>query len=143
MILVDVNVALYAYDVASPWNSRARPWLEAAVGGATEVRFGLQSILAFIRISTSPAVFETPLEPREATAIAVSWLDHPNVGLASPGDRHWAILADLAEAGQVRGAGMMDAHLAALAIEHGATLATTDRGFARFPGLRFENPIAE
>ena len=77
-----------------------------------------------------------------AIAVIESWLSRPTAGIESPGDRHWRILADVRRGGQARGPMPMDAHLAALAIEHGATLATTDRGFARFAGLRFRNPIA-
>jgi toxin-antitoxin system PIN domain toxin len=87
-------------------------------------------------------VFERPLDTAEAIAIAGSWLTRPTGGMVTPGERHWRTLADVALAGQARGPRLMDAHLAALAIEHGATLMSTDRGFARFPGLRWKDPIA-
>lgn len=142
MILVDANLLLYAYDTSSPEHKPARGWLESVINGEDHVGLGLQTILAFIRIGTNPDVFERPLASTDAIAIVSSWLERPMVGMASPGDRHWQILSDVAASGQARGARLMDAHLAALAIEHGATLATTDRGFGRFPGLRFRNPIA-
>ena len=141
MILVDANLLLYAYDDSSPRHSAARGWLEDVLSGDERVGLGLQAILAFIRISTNLSVYEEPLRPGDAIAIVSSWLERPFVDLVSPGDRHWQILSDVADGGQARGPVLMDAHLAALTIEHGATLATTDRGFARFPGLRFKNPI--
>ena len=141
MILVDANLLLYAYDTSSPDHDAARVWLEAAINGDERVGIGLQVILAFMRIATHPGVFERPLSSTDAIAIVGSWLQRPQVAIASPGDRHWQTLADVAASGQARGARLMDAHLAALAFEHGATLLTTDRGFARYPGLRFRNPI--
>lgn len=142
MILVDANLLLYAYDASSPQHAAARGWLEELLSGDERVGLGLQTILAFIRISTNIDVFERPLQTANAIAIVSSWLERPYVDVVPTGDRHWQILSDVAAGGQARGARLMDAHLAALTIEHGATLATTDRGFARFPGLRFRNPIA-
>lgn len=142
MILIDANLLLYAYDASSTRHDAARQWLEAAFNGDDQVGLALQSILAFIRIGTNRDVFERPLRSEDAIAIVSSWLERPQVRMAALGDRHWQLLADLAERGQARGTQLMDAHLAALTIEHGATLATTDRGFGRFPGLRFRNPIA-
>jgi toxin-antitoxin system PIN domain toxin len=142
VILVDANLLLYAYDSSSPQHDRARPWLERAFGGTESVRVALVSLLAFLRISTSRAVFRRPFRPDQAIAIVAGWLELPAVGLAEPTPRHWSLLETLARGGQARGPLLMDAHLAALAIEHGATLCTTDRDFARFPRLRFQNPIA-
>jgi toxin-antitoxin system PIN domain toxin len=141
LILVDANLLIYAYDVSSPRHVAARQWLEEALVGVEPVQFPLQSVLAFVRIGTDPRVFERPLDSTEAIAIVDSWLTRPTARLVTPGDGHWRILADVARAGQARGPRLMDAHLAALAIEHGATLMSADRGFARFPGLRFRNPI--
>jgi toxin-antitoxin system PIN domain toxin len=141
VILVDANLLLYAYHATSPRHQPARAWIEATFNAEGRVGIGLQSILAFIRIGTNPDVFERPLGAEAAISIVASWLERPNVGVVAPAERHWQILADVAKRGQARGPRLMDAHLAALAIEHGATLATTDRGFGRFPGLRFINPI--
>lgn len=141
MIVVDANLLLYAYDASSSRHDDARDWLEAAFNGHEQLGLALQTILGFIRISTNLDVFERPLRSEVAITIVSSWLERPKVRIAAPGDRHWEILTDLANRGQARGAQLMDAHLAALAIEHGATLATTDRGFGRFPGLRFGNPL--
>jgi uncharacterized protein len=99
-------------------------------------------VLAFLRITTNARILEQPLSVIEASDIVDELLEQPLVGLIHPGPRHWTVLRDLMAAGQVRGPLVSDAHLAALTIEHGATLATTDRDFARFPGLRVTNPLS-
>ena len=106
------------------------------------MRFAWLTLWAFLRISTHPRVFERPLTTEEAAGAISSWLAQPNAGILEPGDRHWTILQELMREGQVAGPLIMDAVLAALAIEHGATLQTTDRDFARFPGLEWTNPLA-
>lgn len=139
MILVDANVLLYAYDRTSPRHGPARRWLEEALSGDEQIRLPLMTLVAFLRISTNPTVYRRPLRPSRALAILVSWMARPNVSIASPSERHWSILGEVAAKGQARGPMLMDAHLAALTIEHGATLVTTDRDFGRFPGLRFRD----
>lgn len=141
MILIDANLLLYAYDASSPRHEQARAWLESTLTGDEEVRFSLLTLLAFVRIATNPAVFERHLPTAEAIGCVREWLDLPNVAVADPTARHWSLLDDVATAGQARGPLVMDAHLAALAIEHGATLCTTDRDFARFPTLRSRDPL--
>jgi toxin-antitoxin system PIN domain toxin len=143
VILVDANLLLYAYDSSSTQHKRARRWLESTFAGTESVRLALVSLLAFLRIGTSRAVFRRPFRPEEAIGIVAAWLELPAVGLAEPTPRHWSLLETLARSGQARGPLLMDAHLAALAIEHGATLCTTDRDFARFPKLRIRNPLAD
>jgi toxin-antitoxin system PIN domain toxin len=142
VILIDANVLLYAQDSTSDRHEPARRWVERTLTDEPDVRFGLTTLLAFARIGTDPRVFREPLSPAEALQIVTDWLDRPNVAIASPGTRHWAIVTELAVLGQARGPLLMDAHLAALAIEHGAKLATTDRDFARFPRLRLVDPLA-
>jgi len=142
VILVDVNIALYANDESSPRHPAARAWLEGALNGDDEIRFALSSLLGFLRISTNPAIFVRPLSTSAAFLEVQRWLALPNVGIVSPTDRHWVAFAEIARSGQAKGPLLMDAHLAALAIEHGATLATTDRDFSRFPGLRTIDPLA-
>ena len=100
------------------------------------------TLWAFLRISSNPHVFERPLSSAEGAEIVSSWLAQPTVAILEPGERHWEILQALMRDGQTSGERVMDAALAALAIEHGATLQTTDRGFARFRGLRCVNPLA-
>lgn len=143
MILIDANLLLYAYDSSSPRHDRAREWLEDVLSGEEEVRFALTSVLAFLRIGTHSAVFRSPFTAAEAISIVGSWLNQPGVALAQPTDAHWSVLDDLCRAGQARGPILMDAHLAALAVEHGASLCTTDRDFARFPRLRLIDPLIE
>jgi len=106
------------------------------------VRFSWLTVWAFLRIATNPRVFERPLSMAEAEYHVSSWLAQPVAGILEPGERHWEILQQLTAQGQASGPLVMDAALAAIAIEHGATLCTTDRDFARFPGLTWTNPIA-
>jgi len=142
VILIDSNILLYACDSLAPSHARARAWLEDAVAGDDQIGLPLLSILAFLRLATNPSVFKVALDSAVAIGVIESWLSRPNVSIVVPSERHWRVLSEVAAAGQARGPQLMDAHLAALAIEHGATLMTTDRGFARFPGLRFRNPVA-
>ena len=141
MTLVDANVLLYAYDADSPRHAPARGWLDAELSSGRPVRFALVTLLAFVRIASDRRVFERPLAPSEACALIESWLNQPNVQMLRPGARTWRLLARLCESGQAQGGLVMDAHLAALAAEHGACIATTDRDFTRFPGVAVLNPL--
>jgi toxin-antitoxin system PIN domain toxin len=141
VILVDANLLLYAYDISSPVHERARVWLEEILGSEDEVGVALVSLLAFLRVGTNPTVFERPMTVDDATGVISRWLTRPNVGIVQPTRRHFELVAELARSGKARGPLLMDAHLAALSIEHGATLFTSDRDFARFRGLRLEDPI--
>ncbi len=143
MILLDANILLYAYDEKASQHSRARAWLEDALTGPRPVHLAWVAILAFLRISTDRKAFLQPLDMREAADAVEGWLSRPQVGLLSPGERHWEILRGLLRDGQTGSRLVTDAHLAALAIEHGVTLCTTDRDFARFPDVRTSNPLAE
>ena len=142
MILVDANLAIYAYNERDPRHATARSWLEASIGGSEPVGFAMVTLLAFVRISTDSRLHREPLSTATAFGIIRSWLGHPNVRMVAPTERHWSTFEDVAAYGQARGPMLMDAHLAALAIEHGATLATTDRDFSRFSGLRTIDPLA-
>ncbi len=141
MILVDANLLLHAYNPRSADHDRSRAWLEQALSGTALVRFAWVTLWAFIRIATSPRVFEQPLTLAEADEIVSSWLAQPMVGVLEPADRHWPLLQRLLAEGQAAGPLAMDAALAAIAVEHGATLYTTDRDFSRFPGLSWTNPL--
>ena len=142
MILVDANLLLYAYDPNAAEHEASRLWLEATLSGSALVRFSWLTLWGFLRIITNPRVFEHPLTIAEAEGHVSAWLAQPSAGILEPGERHWEILRQLARDGQATGPLVMDAALAAIAIEHGATLCTTDRDFARFPDLTWTNPIA-
>jgi toxin-antitoxin system PIN domain toxin len=143
MILVDANLLLYAYDPRGAEHEASKRWLEVTLSGSSFVRFAWLSLWAFMRLSTNPRVFERPLTIGEAEATVGNWLEQPAAGILEPAERHWDILRALTRDGQTSGPLVMDAALAAIAIEHGATLCTTDRDFARFDGLKWENPIAK
>lgn len=141
MILVDANLLLYAYHSRAPQHAASREWLEGTLSGPEMVRFAWLTLWAFIRIATNARAFERPLSAGEAQQAVSSWLAQPAAGIVEPGERHWEILREVMRDGQAVGPLVMDAALAALAIEHGATLHTTDRDFARFRGLKWVNPI--
>ena len=141
MILVDANLLLYAYHPRADQHARSRAWLEATLSGRELVRFAWLTLWAFLRIGTNARVFERPLSVPEAEAAISSWLSQPVAGVIEPGERHWDILRDLLRQGQATGPLVMDTVLAAIAVEHGATIYTTDRDFSRFPGLDWINPL--
>lgn len=143
MNLLDANLLLYAYNRTSEHHERARDWLQDALAGSVPVAFCWSTILAFLRIATNPRAVSRPLQIAQARAIVDSWFAVPIATLVLPTERHWAVLGQLLTAGQATGPLVSDAHLAALAIEHGATLITNDRGFARFAGLRTEYPLLD
>lgn len=142
MKLVDANLLIYAYDRSSPRHEPARRWLQEAFSGTEPVRLAWVTLLAFLRITTHPRAFENPLAMGEAASFVDEWLVQPPVGILAPGERCWEILRRLLPAAQVRGPLVMDAYLAALAMEHGATLCTSDRDFTRFEGLNLFDPLA-
>lgn len=141
MILVDANLLLYATVSDFAQHAPAMRWLDATLNSPVRVGMPWPSLLAFIRISTNPRVFTAPLAMAEAWRRVERWLDLPGVWSPEATERHRDVLGDL-----LRGAGasklVADAHLAALAIEHGLILCSTDGDFARFRGLRWENPLA-
>jgi hypothetical protein len=139
--LPDANILLYAYDRSSPHSAGARRWLEEKLSGAAPVAFCWPTILAFIRIATNGKAMTRPLAVNDARWIVESWLEQPISTIVLPTERHWVLFCNLLASGQASGPLVSDAHLAALAIEHGATLVTNDRDFARFPGLDVEYPL--
>lgn len=143
MILIDANLLIYAYNRSSEQHDVARAWLERVLSGDELLGLAWQSVLAFLRITTHTRLFERPLQAREAVGHVDSWFERPGTRLLQPTERHWALLSQLLPDAQARGPLVMDAHLAVLAIEHGATLCTTDRDFSRFPGLRFVDPLVQ
>jgi uncharacterized protein len=142
VILLDVNVLLYAYDEASSHHRTIHPWLQQLLSGPEEVGVPWLTLWAFIRISTNSRINEAPLEPRAAIGALQDLLAWPRVRVVEPGPHHMHILEELVVEGQASGPRVTDAALAALAIEYGATLASTDRDFSRFTDLRWVNPLA-
>ena len=141
MIVLDANILLYAYDLQSEKHAKARAWVERVFSDGTPIGLPWQTVAAFLRVVTNPKLPGNRFTAEEATQIVDQWLDQPNVRLLAPGDQHWPILKQMLMEGQARGPLVSDAQLAALTIEYGGTVQTTDRDFARFPGLRLNNPL--
>lgn len=141
MKLPDVNLLLYAVDKRSPRHEDARRWLEEVLSDAETVAFAWVVLLAFVRLSTHPAVFERPLQADDALDILDGWLEQPCATVVAPTDRHAAVLRELLQPLGTAGNLTTDAHLAALAVEHGAVLCSSDADFRRFPGLRWHDPL--
>jgi toxin-antitoxin system PIN domain toxin len=139
--LPDVNLLLYAIDERSPKHDRARPWLEEALSGTEAVAFSWAVLLGFLRISTHAAIFESPLQPDEALDYIDTWLERPCATTVAPTVHHPAVLRQILGPLGAGGNLISDAHLAALAIEHGAELCSSDTDFARFEGLRWHDPL--
>lgn len=142
MILVDVNLLLYAVNRDLPQNARARAWFEAVLSGNERVGLPWVVILAFLRLTTNARIFEHPLTVERAAAYIEEWLSQPVATTVVPGKGHWMILRNLLRDSGTGGNLTTDAHIAALAIEHGYTVYSTDNDFKRFVGLRHVNPLA-
>ncbi|HEY5056125.1 MAG TPA: TA system VapC family ribonuclease toxin [Acidobacteriaceae bacterium] len=143
MIVIDANILLYAYDVDSPRYQAARTFLEGALSGVEPVGIPLTCVSAFLRISTQRGALHTPYSIEEAAGFVDEWLALPHVRLMIGGERHWPIFRRMLLDGHAPGRLVTDAEIAALTIEYGGELQTNDRGFARFPGLRWRNPLAK
>lgn len=141
MITIDANLIIYAYHSSTPQHFAARRWFEQVVSGAEPVRLAWSTIHTFLRILTHPRIFPRPFSVAEARSLVDEWFARPSVAILEPGERYWDIFRELLVRGQARGNLVMDAHLAALAIEHGAMLCTADKDFTRFEGLRLLNPL--
>lgn len=142
MRLPDVNVLIYAFRDAAPDHSRYRSWLEDALGA--EEPLGIADIVlsGFVRVATHPRVFDPPASTMDALVFARTVRDAPNAVRVAPGLRHWELFEKLCVDGAARGNLVADAYLAALAVESGCELITTDRDFARFPGVRWRHPLS-
>jgi hypothetical protein len=143
VIVLDVNLLLYAYDDTSTHHSDARVWLKKTFSGPDLIGLPWQTVWAFLRLSTNSRILTNSLSMEMAISIVQKWMELKNVRLLVPGERHWSIFQRMLIEGQVRGPMTTDAQLAALTIEYGGVLHTTDRDFARFPGLRWVNPLLE
>jgi toxin-antitoxin system PIN domain toxin len=142
VIVLDANLLLYAYDSASAHHTKARAWVEDVFSAAEPVGLPWQTISAFLRIMTSPRLPGERFTVAESVQVVDRWLEQPNVRLLAPGEDHWALFRRMMVEGQAPGPLVSDASLAALTTEFGGVLHTTDRDFARFPGLRWLNPLA-
>ena len=142
MILLDANVLIYAHVSTFSQHREAREWLDRQLSGFADVGLPWPSLLAFLRLVTNPRVFERPEPMADAWRQVREWLACESAWIPQPTQRHVEIVSELLALPGIHGNLIPDAHLAALAIEHGLTLCSTDGDFARFPGLNWLNPIA-
>lgn len=140
-MLVDANILLYAVDQDSPFHVAARDWLDDALNGARRVGLPWQSLWAFLRIVTNPRAVAEPLSPAQAWQYVDEWLTAPAAWVPVPGRGHAALLAELVVGKDLRGSLVSDAVLAALCLEHGLEMISADSDFARFPEIRWNNPV--
>jgi len=141
MILVDANLLLYAEDSLSEHHEAARTWWDAQLSGAEPICLCWPVLTAFIRIGTNARLHRRPLTLGEAVERVHSWFDQPCVRIIHPGEQHWPIFQVMLRDGKAIGSLVSDAHLAAMAVEHNCILQSTDVDFARFKGLKWNNPI--
>ncbi len=142
MLMVDVNVCVYAFRRESRMHAEFKGWLEQALSGSEPVGLPEQVLSSAIRLVTNHRIYGDPSTPAEALSFCDAILDAPAAMRVRPGERHWRIFHGLVAQHGLRGNNVPDAYLAALALEQGATWVTTDRGFARYQGLRLLDPLA-
>jgi hypothetical protein len=142
VIIPDINLLVYAYNRGGPFHDEAREWWESCLSNPGPVGLPWAVTLGFVRIMSSTSVFTNPMEPVQAITHVRSWLACPQTRIVTPGPRHLEILAEIMASARAPGRLTTDGHLAALAIENQAELHSNDVDFARFPGLRWRNPIA-
>jgi toxin-antitoxin system PIN domain toxin len=140
--VLDVNLLIYAVNRDSPQHTKAKAWLEQSLSEEEPMGFSWLVILAFVRLTTKPGLFQKPFTTSRAFSLVEEWLEQPCARLVEPGLRHLSILRDLLTPFGTAGNLTSDAHLAALAIEQRAQLCSCDNDFSRFPGLRWRNPLA-
>lgn len=140
MKLLDANILLYAYDSSSAHHAACSDWLQSALNDDEPVGLPWQTSLAFVRISTNPRAVNRPLPAKEACTIVSRLFERPCVVLVEPGEQFWQTFEHLVSEARVSGPLITDASLAALAIEQGAAVCTTDRDFRRFHGLSVIDP---
>ena len=141
MILVDANILLYAEDQLSSRHDAAREWWDAQLSQSSPVCLCWTVLGAFIRIGTNPRVFEHPLSLDQALSRVQSWIDQPCTRIVNPTERHWTVFQNMLREGQAVANLVTDAHLAALAVEYGCELMSTDSDFSRFSGIQWRNPL--
>lgn len=141
MIVLDANLLIYAYDSSSAHHTKARTWVEEAFSNTEAVGLPWHAITAFLRVMTNKRLPGARFTLEEASQVVDRWLIQPNIRVLAPGEHHWPLLRSMLIDGQASGALANDAQIAALTIEYGGVLHTADRDFARFPGLRWTNPL--
>jgi hypothetical protein len=141
MVLVDVNVLVYAHREDAPGHADYRRWLLSLMSSEHAYAVADLVLSGFVRVVTHPRVFDPPSPLKTALAFAEELRSRPNAVSVQPGPRHWEIFTRLCAKGNAKGNLVPDAYLAALAVESGSELATTDRGFGRFPGLKWRHPL--
>ena len=141
MIVVDANLLIYSYDVKSADHKKSAAWLEQTLSGTEAVGLPWPCICAFVRVVTNRRLAGMRVALEDALGAVEEWLQSPNVQVLVPGDRHWSMFRRMVVEGQAPGALVSDAEIAALTVEYGGVLHTADRDFARFPGLRWVNPL--
>ena len=143
MLLLDVNVCVYAFRRESGGHQECKAWLERALSGPEPVGLPEQVLASMIRLVTNHRIYQDPSTPTAVMSFCDALLDAPAAMRVRPGERHWEIFHDLVSRHGLRGNDVPDAYLAALALEQGATWVTTDQGFARYEGLRRLDPLAQ
>jgi toxin-antitoxin system PIN domain toxin len=141
VIVVDANLLIYAYDLDSAHHKKSLSWLEELLSGVEAVGLPWQSVSAFLRVITNRRLPGMRVSLEQAVLVVDEWLQQPNVQVLVPADQHWSVLRQMILEGRASGPLVIDAEIAAITIEQGAVLHTTDRDFARFPGLRWKNPL--
>ena len=142
MILIDANLLIYASDSSLSQHERTRSWLDEQLSGTAPVGLPWQSLLAYLRITTNPRSITRPQKMSDAWTQVREWLACEPAWTPEPSEHHSKTMRELCESASVFGDLVPDAHLAALALDHGLTLCSADTDFARFPTLRWFNPLA-
>lgn len=139
-LLVDANLVLWAHHRQFPHHEPARAWWASTLSDAPVVGVPWPTVLAFVRVSTHPRALQRPVDVTTAFSVVEGWLSRPNVITPSPTERHAPLFGQMLRSGRAAGNHSTDAHLAALAVEWGLVLASADRDFGRYPGLRWTDP---
>ena len=142
MIAPDANLLIYANHATSPYHPASKVWLEYLFSGTDPVGIPIPSVNGFLRFMTHPGIHPRPASFKQAAEIVDSWLALPHVRILYPGERHWHLVKKLGLDIRASGNVMTDVGIAAIALEYGATIHTNDRDFARFPGLKWHNPLS-
>jgi toxin-antitoxin system PIN domain toxin len=141
VIVVDANLLIYSYDTDSPHHKKSRAWVEKIFSDIEPVGLPWQTVSAFLRVITNRRLPGSRLTVEQAIEIVEAWLEQPNIRVIVAGDDHWSVLKRMIMEGRASGPLVSDAELVALTVEYGGVLYTADRDFARFPGLRWKNPL--